>query len=60
MQATLGGADFCASSIFVRSKPVGLCYADVQPAGAGLDESAYARFKTLSNMMAKRLSESVA
>ncbi len=58
MQTMLGMGDFVASSIFVRSKPVGLCYADMQPDRKGLDEDAYVRFKTLSNLMAKRLTES--
>ncbi len=57
MQSLLGEGDFCASSIFVRAKPVGLCYADVHPGGEGLDEGAYARFKTLCSLMAKRLAD---
>ncbi len=58
MQLLLGEGDFCASSIFVRAKAVGLCYADVHPAGGALDEGAYARFKTLCSLMAKRLADS--
>lgn len=57
MHDVLGRVDFCASSIFVRSRPVGLCYADAHPDGQGLDEGTYSHFKGLCNMMAKRLAE---
>ena len=58
-QALLGHGDFCASSMFVRSRPVGLCYADAQPRESGLDEGTYSSFKSLCNLMAKRLTETV-
>ncbi len=58
-RAMLGGGDFCASSIFVRSRPVGHCYADAVPVSQSLDEGAYARFKSLCDIMAKRLAETI-
>jgi HD-like signal output (HDOD) protein len=53
----VGERDFCASSIFVRSKPVGLCYADTYPAQDGLDEGTYHQFKGLCALTGKRLTE---
>jgi len=57
MHDVLGRVDFCASSVFVRSRPVGLCYADAHPDGQGLDEGTYSQFKGLCNLMARRLAE---
>jgi chemotaxis signal transduction protein len=57
MQAWLGDVAFCASSVFVRSKLVGICYGDAFPSVDGLDEHRYQQFKSLCTLMATRLAE---
>jgi len=57
MQAWLGNVAFCASSVFVRSKLVGVCYGDTFPSVDGLDEHRYRQFKSLCAVMATKLAE---
>ncbi len=53
----IGESEFFASSIFVRSRLLGMCYGDEFPYTEGLDEHRYQRFKDLCNSMARRLGE---
>lgn len=57
MRELLGEGEFCASSVFVRSQLVGVCYGDEFPSTDGLDEHRYQRFKNFCNSMARRLRE---
>ncbi len=57
MRESLGESEFFASSIFVRTRLLGVCYGDEFPSTAGLDEYRYQRFKDLCHRMARRLGE---
>lgn len=58
MRESLGESEFFACSVFVRSKLVGMCYADEFPMKNCLDEHRYRQFKELCNSMTTRLGES--
>ena len=57
MRDLLGDSDFCAASIFVRSRLLGMCYGDEFPYAEGLDDRRHQRFKDLCDSMARRLGE---
>ena len=57
MREALGNIDFFASSIFLHSKLLGLCYADDFPSAGGLDADRYKSFKDSCNTMVRRLRE---
>ena len=53
----LGAEEFFASSIFVCSRLLGVCYGDDFESTANLDDYRYLRFKELCTSMGKRLGE---
>lgn len=55
MRELLGESEFCAASIFVHSRLMGVCYGDEFPFTAGLDEHQYQQFKDLCNSLMRRL-----
>ncbi len=57
MRESLGESEFFASSIFVRSKLLGVCYGDEFPSTQALDEVRYQRFKDICISMTRRLGE---
>ncbi len=57
MRRVLDVGEFFASSIFVRGKLLGVCYADNFESTEGLDEYHYHQFKEWCTSMAKRLGE---
>ena len=55
IRESLGESEFCAASIFVHSRLVGVCYGDEFPFTAGLDEHQYRQFKDLCSSLTRRL-----
>ena len=56
LRAYLGTRSFCAMSLFVQERPIGLLYADYE--GDAVDERAYSRFKQVAVELAAALAPS--
>ncbi|MCA8966044.1 MAG: HDOD domain-containing protein [Planctomycetes bacterium] len=54
LRGYVGERSFCAMSLFVRDRAVGLLYADYR--GSGIDEKGYARFKRVAAELSAALS----